>query len=122
MFHENSLLQVENDKLRHRVKTLQETVDSLTSRNASMANDRAAVILSGLTGQSAQSCPYTGLDVCTCLSISNSIFIQAGWLLYMHRLHQLYPYRCLMLLFGIALSMSERRQLINPIKLSYVGI
>lgn len=55
MFHENSLLQVENDKLRHRVKTLQETVDSLTSRNASMANDRAAVILSGLTGQSAQS-------------------------------------------------------------------
>lgn len=51
MFHENSLLQVENDKLRHRVKALQETVDSLTSRNASLVNDRAAVILSGVTGE-----------------------------------------------------------------------
>ena len=54
MFHENSLLQEENDKLRHRVKALQETIDSLTSRNASLENDRAAVILGGLTGMTAR--------------------------------------------------------------------
>jgi len=51
MFHENSLLQAENEKLRTRVKALQDTVDSLTSRNTSLVNDRAAVILSGLTGR-----------------------------------------------------------------------
>lgn len=50
MFHENSLLQGENEKLRCRVKALQKTVDSLTSMNVSAANDKAAVILSGLSG------------------------------------------------------------------------
>ena len=64
MFHENSLLQGENDKLRSRVKALQETVDSLTSRNASLVNDRAAVILSGLNGKYFTSCQILSHDVC----------------------------------------------------------
>lgn len=40
MFHENTMLQTENNNLRIRIKALQETTDSLTKRNALLLSER----------------------------------------------------------------------------------
>ena len=48
MFHENTMLQTENNNLRRRVKALQETVDTITAKNiALLAEHSLAMITSG---------------------------------------------------------------------------
>ena len=48
MFHENTMLQTENNNLRMRVKALQQTVDAITAKNiALLAEHNTAMIASG---------------------------------------------------------------------------
>lgn len=42
MFHENTLLQSENDHLRTRVKGMQETIDTLSARTAELLAEKAS--------------------------------------------------------------------------------
>ncbi|XP_013396201.1 kinesin-like protein KIF21A isoform X2 [Lingula anatina] len=51
MFHENTMLQTENNNLRTRIKALQETIDSLTARNVSVLAERANLALSNISGE-----------------------------------------------------------------------
>jgi kinesin family protein 4/21/27 len=41
MFHENTMLQTENNNLRTRVKAMQETIDALSSKNTQLLTERA---------------------------------------------------------------------------------
>lgn len=41
MFHENTMLQTENNNLRTRVKAMQETIDVLSSMNTHLLAERA---------------------------------------------------------------------------------
>jgi kinesin family protein 4/21/27 len=41
MFHENTMLQTENNNLRTRVKAMQETVDALSSKNTQLLTEKA---------------------------------------------------------------------------------
>jgi kinesin family protein 4/21/27 len=41
MFHENTMLQTENNNLRNRVKAMQETVDALSSKNTQLLTEKA---------------------------------------------------------------------------------
>jgi len=41
MFHENTMLQSENNNLRTRVKAMQETVDALSSKNTQLLTEKA---------------------------------------------------------------------------------
>jgi kinesin family protein 4/21/27 len=41
MFHENTMLQTENNNLRTRVKAMQETVDALSNKNAQLLAEKA---------------------------------------------------------------------------------
>ena len=48
MFHENTMLQTENNNLRVRVKALQQTVDSVTAKNiALLVEHSTALVASG---------------------------------------------------------------------------
>jgi len=51
MFHENTMLQTENDKLRARVKALQETIDGLKARNSQILAERAVSNINNLEGE-----------------------------------------------------------------------
>ena len=41
MFHENTMLQTENNNLRTRVKAMQKTVDALSSKNTQLLAEKA---------------------------------------------------------------------------------
>jgi len=41
MFHENTMLQTENNNLRTRVKAMQETVDALSGKNTQLLAEKA---------------------------------------------------------------------------------
>jgi kinesin family protein 4/21/27 len=41
MFHENTMLQTENNNLRTRVKAMQETIDALSNKNTQLLAERA---------------------------------------------------------------------------------
>ncbi|XP_078333435.1 kinesin-like protein KIF21A isoform X4 [Crassostrea virginica] len=43
MFHENTMLQTENDKLRQRIKSMHETVEMLTKRNSDLLAEKAVL-------------------------------------------------------------------------------
>jgi hypothetical protein len=45
MFHENAMLQTENNNLRVRIKAMQETVDALRSRITQLVSDQANQVL-----------------------------------------------------------------------------
>ncbi|XP_052802857.1 kinesin-like protein KIF21A isoform X4 [Mya arenaria] len=50
VFHENSMLQSQNDKLRTRIKSLNDTVEQLTVRNSELLADRALADLGNASG------------------------------------------------------------------------
>ncbi|XP_053384729.1 kinesin-like protein KIF21A [Mercenaria mercenaria] len=50
VFHENTMLQTENDKLRTRIKSLNETVDQLTVRNTELLASQAMAALGNAAG------------------------------------------------------------------------
>nr|XP_034332234.1 kinesin-like protein KIF21B isoform X6 [Crassostrea gigas] len=43
MFHENTMLQTENDKLRQRIKSMHETIEMLTKRNSDLLAEKAVL-------------------------------------------------------------------------------
>lgn len=45
MFHENAMLQTENNNLRVRIKAMQETVDALRARITQLLSDQANQVL-----------------------------------------------------------------------------
>ena len=51
MFHENTMLQTENNNLRQRIKAMQETVERLTVRNTELLADRAVLNLGNMDGR-----------------------------------------------------------------------
>ena len=53
LYHENTMLQTENDKLRTRIKSLNETVDRLTTRNSEILADKAVLELGNAAGDPA---------------------------------------------------------------------
>lgn len=46
MFHENSMLQIENNNLRMRVKAMQETIDAQGARLTQLLSEQANQVLS----------------------------------------------------------------------------
>ncbi len=64
MFHENTMLQSENNNLRQRIKAMQETVERLTVRNTEVLADRAVASLGNVDG--ACSGPGSGKSQCCC--------------------------------------------------------
>ena len=50
MFHENTMLQTENNNLRQRIKAMQETVERLTVRNTELLAERAMFNLGNMDG------------------------------------------------------------------------
>ena len=50
MFHENTMLQTENNNLRQRIKAMQETVERLTVRNTELLAERAILNLGNMDG------------------------------------------------------------------------
>ena len=50
MFHENTMLQTENNNLRQRIKAMQETVERLTVRNTELLAERAMLNLGNMDG------------------------------------------------------------------------
>ncbi|XP_041367345.1 kinesin-like protein KIF21A isoform X2 [Gigantopelta aegis] len=50
MFHENNMLQIENDKLRQRVKALNDTIESVKARNAQLVAEKALMTISSENG------------------------------------------------------------------------
>ena len=50
LYHENTMLQTENDKLRTRVKSLNETIERLTVRNSEILADKAVLELGNAAG------------------------------------------------------------------------
>lgn len=51
MFHENTMLQTENNKLRSRIKALYETVETVKARNSQLLLQVEAYKLTGGTGK-----------------------------------------------------------------------
>ena len=49
MFQENTMLQTENDNLRQRIKTLQDTIEKLRMRNVELLSENEAIKMS-MTG------------------------------------------------------------------------
>lgn len=45
MFHENAMLQTENNNLRVRIKAMQETIDALRARITQLMSDQANQVL-----------------------------------------------------------------------------
>ena len=50
LYHENTMLQTENDKLRTRIKSLNETIERLTTRNSEILADKAVLELGNAAG------------------------------------------------------------------------
>ena len=50
LYHENNMLQSENEKLRTRIKSLNETVETLTVRNTELLADKALASLGNAAG------------------------------------------------------------------------
>ena len=50
MFNENTMLQTENDKLRQRIKSLHETIESLTVRNTQLLVEKDLLGISNVSG------------------------------------------------------------------------
>lgn len=50
VFLENNMLQSENDKLRSRIKSLNDTVEQLTVRNTQLITDQAVATLGNAAG------------------------------------------------------------------------
>ena len=55
MFHENTMLQTENNNLRQRIKAMQETVERLTVRNTELLAERAMLNLGNMDGMKKMS-------------------------------------------------------------------
>ena len=53
MFHENTMLQTENDKLRQRIKSMHETVEMLTKRNSDLLAEKAVLGVYNISGKFA---------------------------------------------------------------------
>ena len=53
LYHENKMLQSENDKLRSRIKTLNETIERLTARNTELLAEKAVLGLGNAAGDSS---------------------------------------------------------------------
>ena len=51
LFHENNMLQRENENLRQRIKALQETIDGLTARVALLVAEQARCGISASAGR-----------------------------------------------------------------------
>lgn len=58
---ENSMLQSENDKLRQRIKAMQDTVEMLKARNAQLLADAAVFSVLGTDGK-----VFTSSVFCSC--------------------------------------------------------
>ena len=52
MFHENTMLQTDNESLRQRIKAMQETIDSLNARNTELLAERAILNIKSIEGKS----------------------------------------------------------------------
>ena len=50
MFQENTMLQTENDNLRQRIKTLQDTIEKLRMRNVELLSENEAIKMSTTGG------------------------------------------------------------------------
>lgn len=50
MFHENTMLQTENDKLRQRIKSMHETIEMLTKRNSDLLAEKAVLGVYNISG------------------------------------------------------------------------
>ena len=53
LYHENTMLQTENEKLRARVKSLNETIERLTARNSELLSDRDIASLGNAANDSS---------------------------------------------------------------------
>ena len=51
MFHENTMLQTENNNLRQRIKAMQETIDTMTKRNSELLAERASYNVANMNGK-----------------------------------------------------------------------
>lgn len=51
MFHENTMLQTENDKLRQRIKSMHETIEMLTKRNSDLLAEKAVLGVYNISGK-----------------------------------------------------------------------
>ena len=56
MFHENTMLQTENNNLRVRVKALQQTVDSVTAKNIALLAEHSTALVASGEGTVVLSC------------------------------------------------------------------
>ena len=56
MFHENTMLQTENNNLRVRVKALQQTVDSVTAKNIALLSEHSTALVASGEGTDVLSC------------------------------------------------------------------
>lgn len=72
MFHENSMLQIENNNLRMRVKAMQEAIDAQGARLTQLLSEQANQVLSR-AGTARQTLPLT--DFLRCLIDVNRIRI-----------------------------------------------
>ena len=50
MFHENTMLQTDNDSLRLRIKAMQETIEALKERNIKLLAERATLNIENNSG------------------------------------------------------------------------
>ncbi len=57
MFQENTMMQAENNKLRQRIRALQETIETLTKRNAELIAQKDAMVISN-TGSECSGLVY----------------------------------------------------------------
>ena len=51
MFHENTMLQTDNESLRQRIKAMQQTIDALKSRNTELLSERATTNIHNIEGR-----------------------------------------------------------------------
>ena len=56
MFHENTMLQTENNNLRVRVKALQQTVDSVTAKHIALLAEHSTALVASGEGTDVLSC------------------------------------------------------------------
>ena len=64
MFHENTMLQTENNNLRQRIKAMQETVERLTVRNTELLAERAMLNLGNMDGMGKWALAYYNYSKC----------------------------------------------------------
>ncbi|XP_064634867.1 kinesin-like protein KIF21A isoform X2 [Lineus longissimus] len=54
MFHENTMLQTENNNLRKRIKAMQETIENLNAKNVQLLSERALQNITNISGDASQ--------------------------------------------------------------------